>query len=63
MLIVLNKTIKNVGELIENYKHNVAISQLMVLTNTFQNHKITKKTFLDFLIMLSCFAPFVSQEM
>ena len=63
ILILLNKTIKNVGELIENYKHNVAISQLMVLTNAFQNHKITKKTFLDFLIMLSCFAPFVSQEM
>ena len=63
ILILLNKTIKNVSELIENYKHNVAISQLMVLTNAFQNHKITKKTFLDFLIMLSCFAPFVSQEM
>ena len=63
VLIALNKTIKNVGELIENSKHNVAISQLMVLTNALQNHKITKKTFLDFLIMLSCFAPFVSQEM
>ena len=38
ILILLNKTIKNVSELIENYKHNVAISQLMVLTNAFQNH-------------------------
>ena len=63
VLIALNKTIKNVGELIESSKHNVAISNLMVLSNIFQTHKITKKTFLDFLIMLSCFAPFVSQEM
>ena len=63
VLIALNKTIKNVGELIESSKHNVAISNLMVLSNIFQTHKITKKTFLYFLIMLSCFAPFVSQEM
>ncbi|MBP5783779.1 hypothetical protein J6W32_04275 [bacterium] len=53
----------NVEECIKEYKHNVAISHLMTLSNVFQKHQITAKTFSEFLIMLSCFAPFLSQEL
>ena len=63
VIIALNKTIKNVEESIKDYKHNVAISYLMTLTNVFQKHQISAKTFSQFLIMLSCFAPFLSQEL
>ena len=63
VIIALNETIKNVEESIKDYKHNVAISYLMTLTNVFQKHQISAKTFSQFLIMLSCFAPFLSQEL
>ena len=63
VVVALNKTIMNVEECIKEYKHNVAISHLMTLSNVFQKHQITAKTFSQFLIMLSCFAPFLSQEL
>ena len=63
VIIALNKTIMNVEQCIKEYKHNVAISHLMTLSNVFQKHQITAKTFSTFLIMLSCFAPFLSQEL
>ncbi len=60
----LNKSIKKVGEDIEELKHNTAISQLMILINTFLKYeKIKKEDFEKFLILLAPFAPFLSEKL
>jgi leucyl-tRNA synthetase len=60
----INKTIKKVGEDIENLKFNTAISQLMVLVNTFSKFdKIPKKYFQQLLLILAPFAPFLSEDL
>jgi leucyl-tRNA synthetase len=69
--ILLNKTIKKVTEDIENLKFNTAISQLMILKNSFDSYDgkkgergfIKKSDFETFLILLSPFAPFISEEL
>ncbi|MCK4745058.1 class I tRNA ligase family protein, partial [Candidatus Parcubacteria bacterium] len=72
--ILLHKTIKKVGEDIENFKFNTAISQLMIFKNSFHNlneelnvgdegHIIDKSDFEKFLIILSPFAPFMAEEL
>lgn len=60
----LNKSIKKVGEDIEELKFNTAISQLMILVNTFgQFEKIPKKYFSVLLLILAPFAPFLTEEL
>ncbi len=78
--ILLNKTIKKVGEDIESMKFNTAISQLMILRNSFYEYEteqsilsksklfvikgqcIKKSDFEKFLIILSPFAPHLTEE-
>lgn len=73
--ILLNKTIKKVGEDIENFKFNTAISQLMILKNDFfeslesSERKsgnfikfIFKKDFETYLKLLAPFAPFITEK-
>ncbi len=60
----LNKSIKKVGEDIENFKFNTAISQLMILVNCFQSFdKVPKKYFEKLLLILAPFAPFTSEDL
>ncbi len=60
----LNKSIKKVGEDIENFKFNTAISQLMVLVNSFSKFdEIPKKYFHQLLLILAPFAPFLSEDL
>ncbi len=60
----LNKAIKKVEEDIEELKFNTAISQLMILVNTFSEYeKIGLEYFSKLLIILSPFAPFTAQEL
>ncbi|MCK5061600.1 leucine--tRNA ligase [Candidatus Parcubacteria bacterium] len=73
--IIINKTIKKVTEDINNFKFNTAISQMMILLNyfyTFKNDEdifpeggkfISRNDFKKFLIILSPFAPHITEEL
>lgn len=61
--ILINATIKKIEEDIENFKFNTAISALMILLNHFEKEKeISKRDYCNFLIILSPFAPFLSEK-
>ncbi len=63
LLHILHKTIKKVGEDIETFSMNTAISALMILQNEMEkNEKIPKQVFLDYVSLLSPFAPHMSDE-
>jgi len=63
-LKVLHKTIKKVGEDIERYSFNTAVSALMVCTNELGSLKSHKKSILnDLLILLAPLAPFMAEEL
>ncbi|MFC1731929.1 leucine--tRNA ligase [candidate division KSB1 bacterium] len=59
----LNKTIKKVGEDIESYKFNTAISQLMILLNTVNEGSISKNDMETVLKLVSPLAPHLSEEL
>lgn len=59
----LARTIKKVAEDIESYKFNTAISTLMIFANEIQNDSISKEDYEKLLIVLSPFAPFMTEEM
>ncbi len=59
----LHKTIKKVSEDIEEMKFNTAISQLMICLNIFEKEKnISQNIYEKFLIILSPFAPHITEE-
>jgi leucyl-tRNA synthetase len=61
---LLHKTIKKVGEDIENLKFNTAVSALMVLVNEMEKQKkISLKHYSFLLILLSPFAPHLAEEL
>ncbi len=63
VILLLNQTIKKVGEDIESFSANTAISSMMILSNLLeQQEKISKKTYLDFIKILSPFAPHICEE-
>ena len=65
----LNKSIREITEDMVNFRFNLAISKLMQLANFMQTNKenISLKVFEDslkkMLIMLSCFAPHICEEL
>ncbi len=61
--ILLNQTIKKVGENVENFRFNTAISALMILWNKFENQNFAKDTAETFLKLLSPFAPHLAEEL
>jgi leucyl-tRNA synthetase len=63
----INKTIKKVTEDIGGFAFNTAISSLMILLNNFEaaiqkKQNINQKDFLDFVKLLTPFAPHISDE-
>ena len=61
---LLHKTIKKVSEDIENLKFNTAVSSLMVLVNEMEKQKeISQIDYSLFLILLSPFAPHITEEL
>ncbi len=59
-----HKTIKIVGEKIENLDFNTAISQFMIFVNTLQKEeKLNKGLMKDFIKILHPFAPFITEEL
>lgn len=60
---LLHKTIKKVGEDIEGFRFNTAVSAMMILLNEFdKEEKIDLADFEKFIILLSPFAPHVAEE-
>lgn len=61
---MLHKTIKEVTELIEKLKFNVAVSKFMIFFNHFsQVKKIQSEEIITkIIVMLSTFAPHISEE-
>jgi len=60
---ILQKTIKKVGEDIESFKFNTAVSSLMIMAREMEKKKnTTKSIFEKFLILLSVFAPHLAEE-
>ena len=58
-----HKTIKKVGNDIENIKFNTAIAALMALINSiYATGKVTKKELAIFAVLLNPFAPHVTEE-
>ena len=63
-LSTLHKTIKQVGDNINDFKFNTAISQMMVLTNELTAlDEVPKDTLEQFAIILSPFAPHLAEEL
>jgi leucyl-tRNA synthetase len=62
-LSLLHKTIKKVGEDVESFNANTAVSAMMILTNHLESkEKISVDGYLSFIKMLSPFAPHISEE-
>jgi len=60
----LNKTIKKTGKDIEGMKFNTAVSQLMTFLNVLEKQKsVSVKTYKKLLIILSPFAPHITEEL
>jgi leucyl-tRNA synthetase len=65
--VLKHKTIKKVTHDIENLRFNTAVSALMEYTNALQegvnnNFKIEFDYYKDLVVLLSPFAPFLSEE-
>jgi leucyl-tRNA synthetase len=60
---LLHKTIKKVGEDIENFGFNTAVSQMMIFANDVQKQKTVSKSLMEkFALILSPFAPHLAEE-
>jgi leucyl-tRNA synthetase len=60
----LHKTIKKVGDDIENLKFNTAISEMMIFLNlAYKKEKVNYSTASDFIKILSPFAPHLAEEL
>ncbi len=62
VLTKLNQTIKKVGEDIENYKFNTAISSIMELTNLLQDNGLNDEIKLILTKLMAPFAPHMMEE-
>jgi leucyl-tRNA synthetase len=63
-LKALHKTIKKVGEDIENFSFNTSVSTFMICVNELSELKCNKREVLrDLLICLSSYAPHISEEL
>lgn len=61
--VSINKTIKKVGEDIEEMKFNTAIAQLMALVNEFSAHAPSRGDIKVLLTLVSPFAPHIADEL
>ena len=62
LIIAYHRFIKDVTNAIESFRFNVAISKMMIYTNVCQKKKqLIKSHINNFLIVLSCFAPFIAE--
>ena len=59
----LHKTIKKVTGDIENFRFNIAISDLMIFLNEVENLELSKNDLVSFLKIMFPFAPHIAQEL
>lgn len=59
----INTMIKDVSYDIERLKYNTAISKIMICMNTVSKQEVSKTTLEQFILVLSPFAPFMSEEL
>ena len=61
---MLHKTIKKVGEDIDTFSFNTAISAMMILTNAMEKEEaISAEAYRSLLLILAPFAPHMTEEM
>lgn len=60
---VMHRTIKKVGDDIENLKFNTAIAAMMSLLNEFYDKGVTRGEYRTFLQLLNPFAPHITEEL
>jgi leucyl-tRNA synthetase len=64
MKTILHKTIKKVGDDIESFKFNTAISAMMICLNTAEEQEtVSKYWYQEFLKLLAPFAPHIAEEL
>ena len=61
--VLMHRTIKKVGEDIENLKANTAIAALMSMLNEFYDKGVNKAEYRTLLTLLSPFAPHITEEL
>ena len=61
--ILINKTIKKIGEDVENLKHNTAIAALMSMLNAFYDKGVNRAEYKTLLKLLNPFAPHITEEL
>lgn len=61
--LLLNQTIKKVGEDIDGLHFNTAVSQLMILTNELQDKAMRSRDFRSYLKLIAPFAPHLADEL
>lgn len=54
---IIHQTVKKVGEDIEEFKFNTAISQMMILVNEFEQNGLSRAEYDDLMTILAPFAP------
>lgn len=63
-LKTLHKTIKKIGEDIENFSFNTSVSAFMICVNELYDHKTTARSILEPLVaLLAPFAPHIAEEL
>ena len=63
ILVAFNKMVKKVGEDIENFHFNTAISEMMIFINlVYKINEFNLDIMHKFAIILSCFAPYLAEE-
>lgn len=63
-LRLLNQTIKKVGDDIEGFGFNTAISAMMIFVNHLSKHNVRPKSVIDkFVLILAPFAPHIAEEL
>jgi leucyl-tRNA synthetase len=63
-LRLLNQTIKKVGDDIESFGFNTAISQMMIFINHLSKQEIRPKSIVEkFILVLAPFAPHIAEEL
>ena len=61
--VLMNRTIKKVGEDADNLKANTAIAALMTMLNVFYDKGVNKAEYKTFLALLNPFAPHITEEL
>ena len=61
--VLMHRTIKKVGEDIENLKANTAIAALMTMVNEFYDKGVNRAEYRTLLTLLSPFAPHIAEEL